>query len=134
MYKHILKVSGEALAVNQVVPQNTSADGNGEALRLGGGLGGVELALVAAEDISIAGGKTLKAFLRHADEAGGAFADCGVLFQSANGGGSLTVKAGDEVGRLPVPSDLKTWGKVRLSTDDASAGGRIDVRPVYLAR
>lgn len=132
MYDHILKVHGEYLAKEQALPQNASADGNGEEQNFSGSLGSVEVLVEAATDISLADAKTLSVTLQHADK-GGVFADLGQVC-SATASGATTIKAGAILGRFIPPTDTRVRAKAVIATDDVSAAGSISVYPHYLAR
>ncbi|EPR42724.1 hypothetical protein dsx2_2641 [Desulfovibrio sp. X2] len=125
MYKNYLKQSGEYLAAAQVLPLNTNADGNGGAKEFNGSMGGVEIAVLANIDISIATTKSITVtVLDSADNV--TFTAVSARTKTA-GASAMTFKAGDPVMFVGLPSDLRKYSKVNIATTDTGAVGKVDV-------
>ena len=127
MYGNRLTLHGEYLASDQAVPQNTSVDGNGGALRLAGTLGSVEVGVTAASAVTVADGSSLSVRLEESDAKEGPFAYAGIGLDLTASGAPLTFAAGEDLGRIALPSTLKEWTKAVITSDDATASGAIDV-------
>lgn len=132
MYKHILKVHGEYLAKEQALPQNASADGNGETMDFSGGLGSQEVVAEAVADIALADTKVLSVTLMQRD-AGGEWESLGTVC-SLTASGPTAIEAGTILGRFVPPTDAKAETKAVITTNDAAATGSVSVYPHYLAR
>ncbi|EPR44577.1 hypothetical protein dsx2_1536 [Desulfovibrio sp. X2] len=133
MYKQRLTAHDDYLAKAQPLPKNAVADGNQGSRDLSATQGALEVVVAAADDVSLAAGKSLTVTLVHAPD-GGAFTPAGRTFTATAGASPLTFDAGEEICRLAVPSDLAPEAMLRVSTTDAAAAGSLDAWPEYLAR
>jgi len=132
--KHYVDIHGQNLAKAQTLPQNTSADGNGGAVKMGGILGAVEIVARVNAAVTIADTKALTIKVQHADTAGGSYADLGTVYTLTAASGNGALAKDTELGRFALPSTVKDFIKAVITTTDASAAGKVDVIPVYLPR
>jgi hypothetical protein len=136
MYGHHLKDAWDGkLATAQAVPQNTSAYGDEGSKQFNGTQGSVEVIVACNEAMSLAATKVLTVVLHDsADDSSFAEVD-GVKFtETAPAGEAKTYAAGDIICRLPVPSNLRRYAKVYVTTDDAAASGKFDAWLDFQAR
>ena len=133
MYRNMLRVQDEYLAKTQALPRNTTATGNGGARRAGSQMGAFEVVVVATAATTIADGKSLTLALEDSAD-GTAFAPLAVSFKRTVSGGARTWKPGDVLGRVPLPSDCRSWVRAVMGTDDASAAGTVDIVFDYMPR
>lgn len=132
MYDTILKVHGEYLAKEQVLPQNTSIDGNGKVMDFSGALGSQEIVAEVVSDIALADTKGLNVTLMQR-EPGGSWESMGTLC-AVTASGATTLVKGAILGRFVPPSDAKAETKAVIATTDSGATGALSVFPHYLAR
>lgn len=133
MYNHTLKVHGENLASDMVLPKNTSAAGNGIVMNFAGSLGAQEVLVEVAEDVTIADTKSLTVTLEHRDK-GGTYEKLGEVCKITASGAPKTLTKGTVIGRYIPTSDCKVETRAMVATDDAAATGKVDIYPHYLAR
>lgn len=132
--KNYVDIYGQNLAKAQSLPQNTSADGNGGAVMLGGISGAVEILARINTAVTVADTKVLTIKVQHSDSESSGFADLGTVYTLTASSGSGSLAADTELGRLALPSTVKNYVKAVITTTDASAAGKVDVIPVYLPR
>ncbi|MFI3271238.1 MAG: hypothetical protein R3Y11_03905 [Pseudomonadota bacterium] len=132
MYKHTLRVHGEFLAAAQSV-SSTAATGNGSALRADNTQGALELVIAANGDVSIAAEKAITVTLTECDTEDGTYTTVPIYFMKTYSAATAYAD-GDVIGKIPLPSDIKTFVKVALSTTNTSAIGAVDVFAAYLPR
>lgn len=133
MYKHTLRVNGEYLAKAQTFPANTNAIGNGGSNKAGSTMGAVEVVMAAAEDVTLPATTRVTLQLEGSDNNTD-FTLMPVAFSSVTSGTVTTCKAGDEIARLPVPSNAPKYMRCRIATDKASVTGKVDVFCDFLPR
>ncbi len=133
MYDHQLRIHGESLALNQALPKNAQAVGNGGPQRAGSLMGAAEAVVKAVSPVSLAANKSLTVILEDGDEPG-TLSPLPLTFKLTAGATALTREAGSILGRIPLPSDCRRYVRVTLGTDDASATGAVDVFFQYLPR
>ncbi len=133
MYDHQLRIHGEHLASNQTLPKNTRVTGNGGGQRAGSLMGAAEIVMRASAKVTLAAAKSVSILLEDSDE-NTTFAAVPVLFKFTNGASAATWEAGEAVGRLPLPSNVRRYVRIALETDDAAASGSVDVNFDYLPR
>lgn len=133
MYKHVLKFDDQMFQADLTLPANTSATCT-NAMRVGGTNGRLAICVVAKDDnIVLATTKNLTLSYTQCDTEGGSFAAPApnqTLVKTASG--SYEPNAGDVVMRMLLPLDVKKWVKAVLTTDDASAAGKVDVFLEYV--
>lgn len=132
--RNYVDINGQNLARAQALPQNTSADGNGGAVMLGGILGAVEILARVNTAVTIADTKVLTVTVQHSDSEASGFTTLGTVYTLTAASGSGSLAADTELGRFALPSTVKNFVKAVITTTDASAAGKVDVIPVYLPR
>lgn len=132
--KHYADIHGQNLAKAQALPVNTSADGNGGAVMLGGINGAVEILARVNTAVTIADTKALTITVQHSDSEASGFTTLGTVYTLTAAGGSGALAADTELGRFALPSTVKQYVKAVITTTDAAAAGKVDVIPVYLPR
>ena len=132
MYKHNLKVYGDYLAKEQALPQNTSANGNGNEVRLGGTMGGIEIVLECIALITLADTKVLTIKLRDSAD-GTTYADLETVY-TVTASGETTVAAGTIMARFILPTDCNDYIMATLTSTDAALTGSVSIYPTYLPR
>lgn len=132
--RNYVDINGQNLAKAQTLPQNTSADGNGGAVFLGGILGAVEILVRVNSAITIADTKALTVKVQHSDSASSGFVDLATVYTITAASGSGSLAKDTELGRFALPSTVKDYVKAVITTTDAAAAGKVDVIPVYLPR
>lgn len=132
MYKHTLKVHGEFLAEEQSVT-STATTGNGGALRADNTQGAIELVIAANGDVDIAAEKAITVTLTHCDTEDGTYTTVPIYFKETYSA-ATSFEDGEIIGHIPLPSDVKTFVKVTLSTSNTTAIGDVDVFAAYLPR
>ncbi|SHN62902.1 hypothetical protein [Desulfovibrio litoralis] len=131
MYGHTLRVHDEYLAKNQAVPKNTESVGNQGVSKNASALGSAEIMMSAAQNVVLNANKSIS--IRVEDSADGiSFTALPVSFKRTMGASSRTWNIGEEIARLPIPSDARTYIKVFISTDDTAATGNVDIAFNYL--
>lgn len=135
MYKRHLTAYGQYLAKEQALPQNTSADGNGDAQDFRGTLGGVELVAMVTEEITLADTKSLNIKFQDKDDDG-SYGDLGAMptLTVSSSAGTNVIAVGTILWRFIPPTDVKANTKAVITTDDAAAVGAVSIYPTYLAR
>lgn len=133
MYNHMLRLYGTNLATEQTLPANTSAVGNGGGQSAGGLLGSTEMVMVAASAVTLTSGKTITMKLE--DSADNSTFTAVPMTSTRTATATVNSwKIGDVIARLPVPSDAREYVRVKISTDDSSVSGTVDVVFDYLPR
>lgn len=132
--KHHVDIHGQNLAKAQTLPQNTSANGNGGAVFLGGILGAVEILARVHAAVTIADTKAITIKVQHSDSEDSGFADLATVYTLTAADGSGALAKDTELGRFALPSSVKDYVKAVITTTDAAAAGKVDVIPVYLPR
>lgn len=132
--RHHVDIYGQNFAKAQTLPANTSADGNGGAILLGGILGAVEVVARVNTAVTIADTKALTITLQHSNSATSGFTALGTVVTLTAAAGSGALAADTELGRFALPSSVKDYVKAVITTTDAAAAGKVDVIPVYLPR
>lgn len=132
--RNYVDINGQNLAKAQTLPANTSADGNGGAVMLGGILGAVEILARVNTAVTIADTKALTITVQHSDSEAGGFTALGTVYTLTAASGSGALAADTELGRFALPSTVKNFVKAVITTTDAAAAGKVDVIPVYLPR
>ena len=133
MYDYQLRIHGESLAENQLLPKNTQAAGNGGPQRAGSLMGAAEIVVKAVTPVTIAAGKSLTVIMEDGEEAG-TLSAMPLTFKLTAGASALTRPVGEIIGRIPLPSNCRRYLRVMLGTDDAAASGAVDVFFQYLPR
>ena len=113
----------------QTLPQNTNADGNGGAIEASGVQGGIECIVRCSTAISIADTKTLTIKMLDGASAS-SMSDVPELdpfFTVTASGAAQTYAVGDELARITLPTNIRRYTKVNITTDDAAASGAVDV-------
>ena len=134
MFNHILECNDSDLAQALALPQNDSAYGNEGPHQFDMTMGAVEAVVLCEEDISVADTKSLSIVLVHGDTEAACTTELGETFSETADGAALTYDAGDEICRLSVPSSLKQYGNIKVTTDDAAATGKIKALLNFLPR
>lgn len=132
MYKHTLRVHGESLIQGEAVPKNTVFNGT-SILRAGASMSGVEVLVQANTPVSISAGKSLTLTLQHSQD-GSTFIALPGIAKATFAAGANTFEEGDTLLRFTLPSDCLPYIKAAIATDDAAAGGNVNVVLGYLAR
>ena len=132
--KHYVDINGQNLAKAQTLPANTSADGNGGAVFLGGINGAVEVLARVNTAVTIADTKVLTIKVQHSDSASSGFTDLATVYTITAAAGSGSLAKDTELGRFALPSTVKDYVKAVITTTDAAAAGKVDVIPVYMPR
>jgi hypothetical protein len=123
---YIQRAYNEYYASGQTVPQNTNADGDDGPRQNSGAMGGISITAVAKTDVAIADTKTLTITVLDCDSETGSYVEIGkicVLLSS----GATTYEAGTVLGQFILPPSARSWTKINIATDDATATGTIDV-------
>jgi len=105
------------------VPQNTSVATDALKTGKGGQLGQLEVAVYAAEDVSLADTKKLTIVLQDSDTSDSGFTD--LLTTSVTASGATTISAGDLIARVPIPTNADVYTRMNVTTDDAAATGKV---------
>lgn len=112
----------------QTWPVNTAADGNGGSIEVGKTLSGIEVVLrVGATPIVLADTENLWAKIQDsADDS--SFADVPELdpFFTHLATAETTYAAGAELARFMIPTDIRQYAKLVLTSDDAALTGTVD--------
>lgn len=129
----IVKSAADFLALDQTVPSNTSADGNGGSFDLGNTEGSLE---VVAEVGSVALGITdTKVFSvkLHDSADNSSFTELATVYTITAAAGSGVIAAGTVLGELIIPSNARRYVKAILTTNNADTG-KVNVFLTYLPR
>lgn len=122
------RVYKQSLALKQDLPKNKTADGNESPIDLGEINGGCEILARVRTKVEIASEKVLTIKLHHGDSST-VFEELTTLYS-----GQGTFDPDKELGRFALPSTVKQYLKVSITTSDDAAKGSIDVLPLYLPR
>lgn len=133
MYKHTLRVNGEYLAKAQALPSNTNVVGNGGSVKAGSTMGAVEIVMAAADAVTIPANTQLVLQLEGSDN-NSSFSTMPVNYTEAIGSEGKTCKAGEELARLPVPSNAPKHVRCRVVTNKSGVTGTVDVFCDFLPR
>lgn len=102
-------------------------------LAVGAHHGALAVAVIAAGDVSIAAGKSVKISVQGSDTENGTFADVvGAPEMAVGASSALAFQAGEVIGKLVLP-DMTRYAKIKV-TSDATNSGDVDVILSYLAR
>lgn len=133
MYKHKLVFDDQVFEKGITLPANTS-DTCDNAMRVDGTNGRLAICVKANDDnVVLATTKKLTLSYTQCDTEDGSFAAPApnqTLVKTASG--SYEPNAGDVIMRMLLPTDVKKWVKAVLTTDDASAAGKVDVFLEYI--
>ncbi len=130
----ILKSAADFLALDQALPQNTSADGNGGSFDLGNTQGSLEVvAEVGSLATDLTDAKVLSIKL-HDSADNSSFAELATVYTLTAGSGSGVKAAGTALGKLIVPSNARRYVKAVITTDDADVAGKLNVFFTYIPR
>ena len=134
MYKHTLTIANQYLAKDQELPKNSTVEGNGGALCLGGDLGGIiELVMVVEEKCTLPASSSITLELLEADTQDGSY-DKASITSTIHSTEEKVWNVGDCILRLPLSSYAKPFIKASVSTTSSSVTGRISIIPSYLPR
>jgi len=133
MYKHTLRVNGEYLAKAQTLPASADAVGNGGSNKAGSTMGAVELVMAAAQDVTFPAGTRVTLQIEGSDNNAD-FTVLPVSFSKVTSGTVTTCRSGEEIARLPVPSNAPKYMRCRVGTDNSSVTGTVDVFCDFLPR
>jgi len=125
-----IKEDKSYLSENQAVPQNTSADGNGEVQEVAGTNGSLEVVVECSEAITITSAKVLSIKIQDSNTSGSGYADLATIYSAT----APTFAAGDVIARYTLPEGVKNYIKAVLTTDDASAAGKLNIFTHYVPR
>lgn len=116
-------------ATGQAVPQNGNADGDEGSLKIAKTMQSLRVVMAAKEPVTLANAKTITMKLKDCDTEDGVFNDVLGASISVTAAGAKTYAAGEEICSIPVPHDDEggDFHKVNIATDDAAAGGSVDV-------
>jgi hypothetical protein len=132
----LVRSAEDYLALDQTVPQNTNADGNGGAREISNALGALEVvAEVGSVALGLADTKVLTVKLQSSNDngVGDAFADL-VTVYTKTASGAEVVAAGTELGRYIVPTGAERYIKPNIVSTDAAGTGKVNVFLNYLPR
>lgn len=134
MYKHILTNANEYLAKNQNLPDNTTVEGNGTALSVNSGIGGmIELAMIAEKECSIPSSGSIVLELLESDTLEGEYTESPIT-SSISSTEKKVWNKGDCIMRLPLSSYGKGYVKASISTTGSGVTGTVSIVPSYLPR
>ncbi|SIO36834.1 hypothetical protein [Halodesulfovibrio marinisediminis] len=133
MYKHTLRVNGEYLAKAQTLPANSSSVGNGGSIKAGSTMGAVEVVMAAADAVSIPASTQLTLQLEGSDD-NTTFTLLPVNFVVTTAGSVTKYKKGEELARLPIPSNAPKHVRCRIVTNKTGVTGGVDVFCDFLPR
>jgi len=133
MYKHTLKVHGEYLAKEQLIPSNTSVKGNSGSVKAGSTMGAMEVVMAAVGAVSIPVGTTLSLILEGSED-NVSFSPLPVSYVRIESAGGGNYAVNDELARLPVPSNSPKYIRCKMQTNKSSVTGKVDVFCDFLPR
>ena len=129
----VLKAAADFLALDQTIPSNTSADGNGGSFDLGNTQGSLEVvAEVGSVDLAITDTKVFSIKL-HDSADNSSFAELATVYTITAAAGSGAIVAGTALGKLIVPSNARRYVKAVLTTNNADTG-KVNVFFTYIPR
>lgn len=129
----VLKSAADFLALDQTIPSNSSADGNGGSFDLGNTQGALEVvAEVGSVNLAITDLKTFTIKLQDSAD-NSSFADLATVYTITAASGSGAKAAGTLLGKLIVPSTARRYVKAVLTTDNADTG-KVNVFFTYIPR
>lgn len=129
----VLKSADDFLALDQTIPSNSSADGNGGSFDLGNTQGALEVvAEVGSVNLAITDTKVFTIKLQDSAD-NSSFADLATVYTITASGGSGAKAAGTLLGKLIVPSTARRYVKAVLTTNNADTG-KVNVFFTYIPR
>lgn len=129
----VLKSADDFLALDQTIPSNSSADGNGGSFDLGNTQGALEVvAEVGSVALAITDTKVFTIKLQDSADSS-SFADLATVYTITAASGSGAKAAGTLLGKLIVPSTARRYVKAVLTTDNADTG-KVNVFFTYIPR
>lgn len=130
----VLKSSADFLALDQALPQNASADGNGGSFDLGNTQASLEVNVeVGSVATDLTDTNILSVKLQDSAD-NSSFADLATVYTITAAGGSGVKAVGTHLGKLIVPSSARRYVKAVITTDDANVAGRLNVFFTYIPR
>lgn len=134
MYKHTLTIANQYLAKEQELPKNTKVDGNGNALCIGGDIGGmIELVMIATEECTLPASGSITLELLESEQQDGSYTKAPIT-STIHSTEQKIWKEGDCIMRLPISSYSKQFIKASISTTSSNVKGCISILPSYLPR
>lgn len=133
MYKHTLRVNGEYLAKAQTLPSNTNAVGNGGSIKAGSAMGAMEVVMAAASAVTLPAQTEIMLQLEGCDD-NTSFTLMPVNHSVTTGSGSTKFAIGEELARLPIPSNAPKHVRCRIVTTKSGVSGTVDVFCDFLPR
>lgn len=129
----VLKSANDFLALDQTIPSNSSADGNGGSFDLGNTQGALEVvAEVGSVALAITDTKVFTIKLQDSAD-NSSFADLATVYTITASGGNGAKAAGTLLGKLIVPSTARRYVKAVLTTNNADTG-KVNVFFTYIPR
>lgn len=128
-----IKVDGEQYLVGVSAPQNTTVNSSAIKNMPGAQLGSLQVKVVVNTDLVIADTKIMTVKLQHSDAETTGFTDYATLY-TVTASGVTTVDAETVLALFVLPTDIKKWTRLTVTTDDAAVTGKVDAYPVYLPR
>ena len=127
-----LKVDGEQYMTAVTVPANTTTNGSSILNTIGAVSGAIEVKVVANTDIVISDTKVVSVVLE--DSADNITFTTYATIYTVTASGATTVDADTVLALFVLPSDIKKYTRVSVTTNDAGVTGKVDGFPVYLPR
>ncbi len=129
----VLRSADDFLALDQTIPSNTSADGNGGSFDLGNTQVALEVvAEVGSVDLAITDTKVFSIKIQDSAD-NSSFADLATVYTITAADGNGAIVASTELGKLVVPPNARRYVKAVLTTNNADTG-KVNVFLAYIPR
>lgn len=120
------------LFVNEALPNATAKES--PVFQLGGLQSALEIVVDLPADISVTAAKKLTFELHTCDTVNGTFAKAATLKEIAGGASAATAQVKGELLRYAVPSNTKTYAKLKVVSDYDASAAKFSAATEYIAR
>ena len=127
-----LKVDGEQYFDAQTVPQNDTENSSSVKNQIGAQNSSIEVKVVVTTEIGLADTKVFTVKLQESSDDS-TFTDKETLY-TKTASGAETIAVDTVLAQYTLPTDIKKYTRVVVTTDDAAATGAIDAYPRYIPR